>query len=245
MKQSTSSPPDRSRAGAPQVTIASSTVSLSVKYMSALFPFDAAALLRSISRQGFIPPEAVLAGGPRVGIARAQARKGELALRIEPDRMLLGVVGPEPADLLKEMDALEALLRRDFDVASADLAHYYELLATLVVGASVSPFDRWTKRFAGHPLLAAVSTVFGRPVQPFGLRLVPAGERPNQPDWFEVRIEPVAVHPDTRHYLQFVFRNSRRDVVFDFTRRLKDIVRQLVTAAEEEENAGSHSPERG
>jgi hypothetical protein len=131
------------------------------------------------------------------------------------------------------MDSLESLLKKEFDLDSSGLAQYYEFLASLSTRARKNPLTSWYCHFAQLPMIKTTSEVIGTEVAPFGVRLTPKGETPNQPNWLEIRIEPLVQSATDHHNIEVVFRRSRREEVFDFVRRFEDIVRALLSLVEQ------------
>ncbi|MDO8673784.1 MAG: hypothetical protein Q7O66_20430 [Dehalococcoidia bacterium] len=213
-------------------------LSLSVKYTSVLFPLDTLQFLRAVSKQGFIIPDSIeqVPFGTRVEISGLIARKGDISVRVDSNRQVLGVQAPNVNSVLDEMDSIESLLKTELDLDSHALADYYELLASLTIKAGRHPLECWETHFAEAPILNKFSDVLGTDVSLFGVRLAVRGEVPNQPDWLEIRIEPSVQSPQKHHSVQIICRHSRRDEVFAFGRKLEDTLRNLISLVEQKDS---------
>lgn len=209
-------------------------LSLAVKYGSVLFPFDHVQFLRALSKQGFTLPESIgpVPLGRRLEVSGIVGRKGEVSVRLDAERQVLAVEAPDVETSLVEMDSLESLLESEFDIDSPSLAHYYEFLAGLTVKAKKNPLESWYAHFAQVPMIGEASKVLGTEVSPFGIRLAPKGEVPNQPNWFEIRIEPLVRSATAYHHIEVVYRRSSRDEVFAFVRKFEDTLSAILTIVE-------------
>lgn len=213
-------------------------LSLAVKYETVLFPFDVAQFLRALPRQGFFLPESLEEATLAIPIrARIEpsgivAKKGEITVRLDVDRRVLGVLSLDPEATLTEMESLESLLRDELGFDSPTVAQYYEFLGSVSIHAQRSPLESWTAHLAQVPVVEQASKLIGTEVSPFGLRLAPAGGVPNQLDWFDIRIEPRVQAPTEYHYADMVFRHPARDRVFAFVGNLDHLLEELVSLVE-------------
>lgn len=210
-------------------------VFLSVKYTSVLFPFDTVQFLRVLSKQGFIIPESLGPApfGSRIEVSGIVARKGEVSIRIDVDKQVVGVHAPDMTTLLEEMDSVESLLKKELDLDSSSLAYYYEFMVSLTVRAGSNPLESWYAHFAQAPVMKKFSEVLGTEVSPFGIRLAITKEVPNQSSWLDVRIEPLIQSPKNHYYVEAIFRRPRRDDVFAFVRKFEETLRALLLTVEQ------------
>ena len=161
-------------------------------------------------------------------------RKGEVSVRIDANRQILGVHAPDINSLTTEMDSIESLLKNEFDLDSSSLSHYYEFLAGLTIRAKGNPLESWPTHFIAVPILKKASAALGMEVSPFGVRLTPTGEVPNQVNWFEIRIEPLVGSAAHHHSIEVIFRHSQRNEVFAFVQKFEDVLGALMSLVEEE-----------
>lgn len=210
-------------------------LSLAVKYSSVLFPFDTVQFLRALSKQGFILPESIgpVPLGTRLEVSGIVGRKGEISIRLDVVRQILGVHAPDVKTTLAEMDSLESLLKNEFDLDSSSLAQYYEFVVGFTMRAKKNPLQSWYTHFAQVPIIRKASEVIGTEASPFGLRLAPKGEVPNQANWFDIRIEPLVQSATDHHDIEVIFRRSRRDEVFAFVRKFDDVLGALLSLVEQ------------
>ena len=214
------------------LTLAYRQLSLAVKYDSVLFPFDTVQFLKSLSKEGFILPESVdqpVPLGAKFEVSGIVARKAETAIRLDTQRYILGVHSSDTKTVLAQLDSLEALLKTEFSLDNACLAQYYEFLSTLTVKVQKNPLESWHAHFAPLPIIDRFSQVLGMNVSPFGIRLAPKGEVPNQANWFDIRIEPSVQLATNYLNIEVVFRNTSREEVFTFVGKFEDTVRDLVS----------------
>ncbi len=209
--------------------VAVTAAQVAVRMNSVMFPIDGVQLLRALSKEGFIPPE--VPEGARV--AGAEARKGETRIRFDAEKMVLAAIASNPKDAVGQLEWLEKLAKTEFRVDTESIAHYYELVVTMVVKARRSPMEVWAAMAPDIPALTRLSDVFGRQLAPFGLRLFEPGHEPNSTEWFEVKVEPQLPNSTSQHFFQIILRNPRRQIVLDYGRRLEETVSRLFAALEE------------
>lgn len=212
------------------VRTVSTRVALSVRTNSVIFPLDATQLLKDLTSEGFIPPDLP----ENVRVTPIEVRKGETRIRFDAEKMVLGVTSPNPKDAVSQFSWLESRVKSEFSFDTVATAHYYELVANLLVRATRNPLETWSKRVHGLAGLAPFSELFGLDLAPFGLRLFGAGQVPNSTEWFEVRMEPQIPNTTTQHFIQIIYRSARREMVVDFTNRLDDRVSRLLGTLEQE-----------
>jgi len=211
-------------------------LSLAVKYSSVLFPFDVTQFLQALSRQNFVLPEELMQPVPpgrRLNVSGFVARKGEVAVRIDTDRQVVAVNSADVKTVVTEMNAVDSLLSDELDFDCSDLVQYYEFVAGLTIKAKRNPLDSWHTHFSQVPIINEFSKILETEVSPLGLRLSASGQIPNQPNWFDIRIVPLVQSAENYHLIEVVFRNSRRDPVFDFVRGFEDTLIALLSLIEQ------------
>lgn len=210
-------------------------LSLVVKYNTVLFPFDTVQFLQALAKQGFILPESIgpVSLGMRLEVSGIVGRKGGVSVRLDAVRQVLGVNAPDVKTALVEMDSLESLVKNEFDLDSSSLVQFYEFLAGLTIRAKKNPLESWYTHFEQVPIIRKTSEVIGTEVSPFGIRLAPKGEVPNQANWFDIRIEPLVQSATDHHDIEVVFRRSRRDEVFAFVRKFDDVLDAFLSLVEQ------------
>jgi len=169
----------------------------------------------------------------RLEVSGIVGRKGGVSVRLDAVRQVLGVNAPDVKTALVEMDSLESLVKNEFDLDSSSLAQFYEFLAGLTIRAKKNPLEIWYTHFEQVPIIRKTSEVIGTEVSPFGIRLAPKGEVPNQANWFDIRTEPLVQSAIEHHDIEVIFRRSRRDEVSAFVRKFDDVLDALLSLVEQ------------
>jgi len=151
---------------------------------------------------------------------------------LDADRPFLSVNALETETALAEMESLEALLKDELDFESSDRVLFYEFLANLSVKAKRDPLEIWRQESAQIQVLKKFWKELGTDVSLFGVRISPSGEIPNQANWFEVRFEPSVTLPKAHHFVQIIYRRSRREEVFEFVKQFDGFLTRLLTSLE-------------
>lgn len=211
------------------------SLTLSVKYISVLFPFDSLRFLKALLKQGYLKPEGDIPQAPfggRIEVNGVIGRKGDISIRVDSRKNIVGVQAQDPETVLSEMETIEALLSKAFDFDSAGSAHYYEFLVTAYIKAEENPLDIWASHSEQTPLMDEFSQVLGMDVYPFGVKLSCRGETPMGPNWLEFRINPLVQAVTTYHQVETIFRNSDRDAVFRFIQKFDQYTHELLSKIE-------------
>lgn len=208
---------------------------LSVRYDAVIFPMETTRLLRAVAERGFIIPESAEQPplGARLGLKGTIARKGGVLLTVDSDKQILGIAAKDIETLLDEFDSLEKVLADEFEQEGNDVAMFYELITSMIVKTDKDTLEEWSRLSSELPIFSKFSQIIGGEVAPFGLRFAPKGQGPNQPDWYDVRIEPNVQAPYGRYVVEIVYRNSDRSTVLKFVESLESTVESLIGVIEE------------
>ena len=209
-------------------------LSLSIRFNTVLFPFDAAQFFRALEKNGFVLDDKIASTpfGARIEVSGFVARKVDTSIRIDTNRQVLAVHCPDPNIAVEQMTLLESILMKEFGLDASTLAEFYEIIVNVTQDASVNPIAGWSKRYENDPLTHMVSRLIGKPVFPFGAKFATQSVVPNHTDWFEIEVSPFVIAPTEKHNIEIVYRNANREDVFGFMRRLENILHELVELVE-------------
>lgn len=210
------------------------TLALSVRYDTVLFPLESTRLLSAVAERGFITPESAEQPplGARLGLRGTIARKGGVSLSVNGDKQTVGVNAKDIETLLDEFESIENAIGDEFELSAGDLVMFYELLVSVVVKTDKHPVEELGRLSAQMPILGEFSEIIGNEVAPFGIRIAPKDQEPNQSDWFDIRIEPSIQAPSGRYVVEVVYRHSSRNSVLEFIRSLESTIESLIGAIE-------------
>lgn len=219
-----------SQSPAPALYIVSATVRLSVRYLSVLFPFNQSILLSVLPRIGFVTPQNVPLPPSRTRLAATGqiATKGDVRLSIQDEKFVLGVSAPDVEAAVRELGSVEDLLTKELGFDSEGHAHFYEVIADMVVAADCSPIEVLPSCFSGVKLFGDLSQILGQAVSNFTLRLVPPSGSPTERNWFDITIEPDLTNPTHWYSVNTVYRQQERQKVLTFTLKLPDTVNAIL-----------------
>lgn len=209
---------------------------LSVKYDTVLFPFDVVAFIRGLPGRGYILSERFdtpIPLGTRLSASGIVARRGDTGIRLETERQIVGVSATDITTLMQELDAVESIIKEDLDLDNSAIARYYEFLSGFTVKAEKNPLIGWKNLFENTPIIGKFSEVIGDRVSPFGIRVTPSEESPNQAKWVDIHIEPHVQSPESRHQVEVVWRHPDRDKVYNFVKGFEDLIDSLLSLVEE------------
>jgi hypothetical protein len=212
-------------------------LSLSVAYKSVLFPFDIFEFAQALQGENYLIHEAfdTAPSASRVEFSGPVERKGDVAITVNPEKHHLGVHARTPGTLVSELDLVEDILLKEFDMRSPNIAFYYELIANMLYAGRESPLVAVHRHFSLPSVASLWSDILGQPAGVFGIRLSPFEAPPNQPRWFDIKIEPWVPSPQKRYMIDLVYRSDDRNAVREFTASLEDNIRRGIAGLEREE----------
>lgn len=209
---------------------------LSVRYNTVLFPIDTSEFVFALPELGFVLSSELQnlpAGAKLSSLSGPIANKErEIRLSINTDRSFIGIHGPDPVALTSEMDSLEQFLNQRFRFDSNSSAYFYEFISDLTITTSANPLDVFSGIFKEIAKLNKLGAALDASVTNYGLRLVPEDHQPNDPDWFDIRIEPHTPLARTHYAVGIVYRKPDRTKVFAFVNKTRETFQDIVTILE-------------
>jgi hypothetical protein len=190
-------------------------------YGTVLFPFDALAFVAALERHDYVLVQELAQAGlgaQRIEVSGVVARRGDVGVYLNTERYSIGVVSASPEILVEEIESLHTVVRDDLDADPLAALRYCEFVASLTARAYANPLEMGHGHFAAHPLVQRISATLGSPVAPYGVRLGSARQNPNQTDWTELKIEPLAPVAASTYIVEAIFRRSERNDVLTFVR---------------------------
>lgn len=209
-------------------------LSLSVRFLTALYPFDELTFINALPELGYVLSERapIPPFGGRIAIRGEIAAKGDIRIMLNSDLRTLELIGRDIGSLLDEFGNLEKILLDKFGLDARQNAYFYELLADVSVAGKQSPLQSLGRRLESLELLKELGGILKHPVTNFGMRLAPPDTEPNSADWFDIRIEPEVLRPRSHYSILIVYRQRERDKVFSFGQTLLQMLEHLIICLE-------------
>jgi len=209
----------------------------SVRLGGVFFPLSFSEITRLVDKAGFtlvpslkerpmVPVGAQLLVGGRI------AQKDDLSFNVDSNRGIITVEGNVIGNVLTEFNAIEDLARQEFAVDFIREARFYEIIADLTIVVHKNPVETVSKIFSDSKILSNLSTILHEEVGNYGVRLVKRGQVPNEEEWFEYRVEPLAAKPRNTYYSNVIYRSRVKDNVVKAAKELIETIRQLVSTME-------------
>lgn len=211
-------------------------LTLSVRLLGPLFPFDPIRFGRALRDQAWLLSDQFPRAAPvgaRVVLEGVVARKGDVGILLHSERLQLGVVAADTDSLVSEFLQMEAIIRKEFRLDLRKNAYFYEFIAGVTIKTSKSPLTQIQSNFTTTGLFQKLGEALGSPVAPFGLRIALSDEPPNQPRWMEIKIEPDVLDPHDLLSADTVMRDPDRDTVVNFVKRFDKTVTAIAGILEQ------------
>ena len=219
------------------ITVNVRTASLNVRYDSVLFPIDVVALLKLLPSRGWIVPEKEQGTDASVTLAKPVA-KGGTQLRVGRGSNVIGVEGD---DVEEVMERFRELLDAAADTADPETLGHVMFAEIRCVGTArgrANPIDSlagfWSARAQTDEFARELRSGFPTvgDVAPYGLRFAPKAENPNQSDWAEISISPVAGSAPRWYHFDVIYRRKDISLVEEATSELRRSVARLIGCIE-------------
>ena len=223
--------------------IVSSTLRLSVRYLSVLFPFNQQAFLSALPQIGFVLPQSPppLPSKMRFAVDGLIATKGNINLSLKTDKFVLTVMGHDAGATVAALESIENLLKQQLGFDSEGQAYFYELDADLIVEAECDPREVLDSSMSNSSVFANLSKIVGQTVSNYSLRVAPPSRHPTELNWLDLAIEPEITNPTRWYSVAVICRQKERQRVVNFTSELPDTIKSVWTCIRSAKNADKTS----
>ena len=206
------------------------------RYSTVLYPVDILMLLSILPAKGWVVPEIIREGDGGITLERRPA-KGGIRLSFDIGNKTLGAEGEDPAELTERF---REVLDAANEVGDADILReiaYVELRCIGAAKGSRTPVQVLGQFWTGASNVEA----FGKLVSdrfptkqvlgPYGVRIAPM-ESPNQPEWTEIALSPVAGAAPTWYHFDVIYRRKEMDPVETACQNLDQSLRRIFAELE-------------
>jgi len=169
------------------------------------------------------------------GIERVNiARRGDCQVLYDPHVGSLGIAGNRPAEVLKEFEVIESMLKeKGFDLSTDIKSIELVFHGRAFVRDRFKPLEKICK-FIGIDKFSKFNEVMGEEVAPFDIRFYPKREMKTSENlrhisrWFDVHIHPLVENPNYCA-IHVVFRDTNITNIKAFTETIRDKILQILT----------------
>lgn len=210
-------------------------VSITAKLNTILFPFDVHDYASALSETGYLieEPFGILPAGLSIKVSGIVGRKANAVAHIDMSKYLVGVHSTDTETAVEEYLAYEHILESKFKLRLQEIALYHEFITVLDITTDKDPVESFTGKFKDNKFVKSIGKTIGSEVSIFGARFYPAGEHPNQLNWYEFRIEPKVEQSNTHYRVYSVWRHESLKEVFGFINSFDDLLTSIIELIEE------------
>lgn len=162
------------------------------------------------------------------------ASKGNVVVDVNSDRMVIGVLAPEPEECISEFVIIEKAITSRIEALKE--VYFYELLAEIEVKSDVKPVEFMKKVSSSNIIMEELSKALGEPLFVFGYRLAREGTSPEESEWVDIEVIPSLARPHSSLYIAIVYRSREREKVLEKGRNIRNLanaLRKLVASSNE------------
>lgn len=197
-----------------QVQVVWYRILISERFSSVLYPIDVIELLKQLPSIGYVVPDLVLRGTPEAN--RPLASKGDIELIINQDNKTLGVRGRETEKTVESLKELRQLYLERLNPSTGLVVQYIELDGEGWAISDKNPTSAFTSFWANYSPLQELGALFEEnDVSNFGIQLVPANKDPNNPEYFQLNVQPHIPSASSRYHIRCIWRGADIEHLLD------------------------------
>ncbi len=164
------------------------------------------------------------------------AQHGETVIDADIGRGILGVEGTSPTEIATGFHQLMEVLNDEFNIDTRKNTWFIENINELNVQGSRNALDSIKHFDTDSPLVNITNKVLGEPTAYFGLRIGSKQTSPIDPDWFDLRIEPLLRNLSV-YWVNIVYRSPEEDKVLrlleDIDKNVQLVISNIESSADE------------
>jgi hypothetical protein len=209
-------------------------ITLSQRFKNILFPINIPLLLNSLPQIGYIVPRKVLRGVLEAG--EALAVKGNVELVINEANKIFGVQARTLKDAIDGFNELRTFYTEHLNPIPVPELHFVEFLGDGFIYSQNNPSKIISNLYSKFGEMNIFSRILGSDVTNFGIRLVPSEPNPDNPNWFDLRIEPQIVSSGNSYYTSVVWRNTDLQTGMNSIGKMEETIIRLIKEIEKDGN---------
>lgn len=214
----------------------------SVRLKAIFFPLDLGDLIPIFKEIGFSVRQELIGKIPDAPIGAKIVAGGNIAeklidrltFRMDPDRGIITIVGQEVNIVIDNFSNFEKHVKDKLNLSLEKDALFYEFVGEGSANTGSDPTKVVAKLYEESKLLPKISEIVGFPAANFGIRIVEQKQYVNETKWFEYKIEPLIIKPNTSYQISVVYRHPERAEVEQAAISLKKTIEKLISAMEQE-----------
>lgn len=203
----------------------------SIRFQHVIFPFTASELAGALARTntGYI-----LAMQPRINMPVGAAfdpvgtiaQKGNSFINFDPAVQILAVEGPDHLQVIEiiseVIDIISAALVPNFERKAV----FYEILSNHIIEIGKNSLEILGK-YPPSRIDAFISSTIGEEVSNYSIHVATKTGKIDDPNWFDIRIQPYNKRPEVAFDATIVYRKSKKSEVDKFGRALEDNLKKI------------------
>jgi hypothetical protein len=168
---------------------------IAFRLQTLFFPADLYELVQILAQRGYAIQAQL--GPPRPtpisltgGVLNPMAAKDDFLLDVNTDRGLIGVTGPNPANLVSAIEEVIEIFRGHYAIQNKDYM-FFEFTGQIRRSTGINPITSMTKISEGVQYIEKCNKVFGTQFGLRSVRLAPKGVPAESSNYFDLTIEPL------------------------------------------------------
>lgn len=205
----------------------------SVRFRHIIFPFTSSELLSALARtsSGYTlapPPRVNIPVGTSIDASGIIAKKGNSIINFDSVLQVLAVEGQDPVEIITVFSEIIDIIKTVLVPELEKNTVFYELIANHTVEIGQSSMKVLGKQRLEGTFNEFVSKTLGEEVSNYSIHISssPTGKI-DDPNWFDMQIQPFNRRPDVAFDVMTVYRKSERSMVDKFGKTLEENLRKI------------------
>lgn len=208
---------------------------LSVRYNYVIFPFGTSELLAELARlnagYSLSPPPRILKPpiGAKLDWSGQVATKDNITIDFDSISQTIVAEGKIPVDAARIFTEIDEIIKSNLNLNLEENIRFYEVTFSYSIKTGKNPLKTLGKIKPEDKLYDSLEKILNEPISNYSLHFCKQTESVDSPDWFDLRISPVASKSMSTFEVIGVYRNKNRSKVIDFSTNSENIVSQIFT----------------
>ena len=204
----------------------------SIRFQYIIFPFTSSELMNALARTnlGYIlspPPKAGIPIGISLEAGGLIGKKGNTSIFFDSSLQVLAVEGLDYMETINVFSEIIDIIKSTLVPDSDKKVIFYEIISNHNVEIGQSSMKILGKqRFEGG-LNESISKILGEEVSNYSIHMCSTSEKIDDPNWFDIQIQPFNRRPDVAFDVITVYRKSEKDMVDKFGKTLEDNLKKI------------------
>jgi hypothetical protein len=197
-------------------------------YNKVFYPFVYPDILVSLRNRKYstVALPSPLPMGSRIYVGGQIAKKDAVTIIAKDDSKILATEGTSIEKVIASAEDLIQIATEDFHLDLEKDLSYFELQGDFVIKTDSNPLVDIQKFVVDK--YGSFNDILGEETSPYVISIVPKGSDLSKLRWFDIRLEPRSISPESAFYLNIVYRDHSIISVMNFARDISNKIDSMM-----------------